>query len=99
MYLVSKPYLRAKWWIRFNDPTVPGQWKDILLAKYGNNSKKSIISSFWKAVIKDREKMNWGLKKIVGNGRATLFWLDRWIGECALKCVYPQLFQIATKSD
>ena len=37
-----------------------------------------------------------GINRIVGNGRATFFWLDRWFGDCALYCIYPNLFRIAS---
>jgi hypothetical protein len=31
----------------------------------------------------------------VGNGDSIRFWLDRWIGNCALQNIYPNLFSIA----
>lgn len=33
------------------------------------------------------------LNKKIGNGESIRFWLDRWLGEISLSCLFPQLFQ------
>lgn len=37
-----------------------------------------------------------GIKRTVNSGSDTAFWLDHWIGDCSLYCLYPNLFQIAS---
>lgn len=36
-----------------------------------------------------------GVRKNVKNGKASLFWHDTWLGETALKMIFPRLFAIA----
>ena len=51
-------------------------------------------SSFWSGIISIRHITELGINRTIGNGQTTLFWLDRWQGECALYCTYPNLFKI-----
>lgn len=37
-----------------------------------------------------------GLRKKIGNGLQTLFWLDSWLGPSPLKQMFPRLFTITT---
>lgn len=53
-------------------------------------------SSFWSGVLSFTNIYNLGIDRIVGNGFQTHFWLDRWCSPCALYCIYPNLFAIAT---
>ena len=34
------------------------------------------------------------MNKKVGNGNDSLFWLDNWMGDGALKVLYPRLFAL-----
>lgn len=51
--------------------------------------------SFWLGIIKDVDMFNLGINRTLGNGLDTSFWLDRWHGECALYCCFPNLFQMS----
>jgi len=39
------------------------------------------------------------LRRVVGNGRNTLFWFDCWVGEMSLKLKYPRLFDLAVSKE
>lgn len=86
--------LLAKWGYRFKDPTVKGQWKELLSIKYGTSGLDFYRPShFWKGIISLRTIFDLGINRIVQNGQDTAFWLDRWQGECSLYCTYPNLFR------
>lgn len=53
-------------------------------------------SHFWKGILSIKHIVALGINRIVGSGQDTLFWLDRWHGDCALYSQYPNLFQITT---
>jgi hypothetical protein len=91
--------LLAKWTVRFQDPTVSGQWKTILIAKYGKLHSSFKISPFWKAILHDKDLIELGFDKIVRSGKSVLFWKDRWFEGCALFCTYHLLYSIAIKTD
>lgn len=76
---------------------VQGKWKTILIQKYGPSGLDiPRLSYFWKGVLNFRDIYELGINRIVNNGQEIPFWLDRWIGECSLYCLYPNLFQIAS---
>ena len=52
--------LIAKWWVRFNDPSIRGLWKSVILAKYDAQGYHSKCSSFWKGVIKEADVVHLG---------------------------------------
>lgn len=58
------------------------------------------FSPFWQGVLQEK-KFNWhiGINKILGNGESILFWFDRWTSESSLKILFPDLFEIAVKSN
>lgn len=43
--------------------------------------------------------MDVGTSKILGNGKIIKFWTDRWLEDCSLSAVYPQLFALAVNED
>lgn len=87
--------LMAKWWFRFKDPTIEGKWKAILINKYGTSGLDSTNSShFWNGLLSFQHIFELGINRQVNNGQDTALWLDRWHGECALYCRYPNLFKI-----
>lgn len=92
--------LLAKWWYRFKDPTVSGKWKTLLTIKYSLTGLHiPRCFSFWSGVLSFIHIYEMGINRIVGNGMNTFFWLDRWMGDCALYCVYPNLFRIAANQQ
>ena len=45
---------------------------------------------------------NWfdnNLRRMVGDGRNTLFWYDTWIGDCPLRLKFPRLFDLALEKE
>nr|CCA65974.1 hypothetical protein [Beta vulgaris subsp. vulgaris] len=62
-------------------PKSGGPWSKICTAILNDQAAKSV--------------MKIGLRKIIGNGGNTLFWLDPWISSHPLKILYPRLFSIA----
>lgn len=88
--------LLSKWWFRFKDPTCSGKWKEVLSEKYTTSGLDvHRCFSFWSGIISIRHIAELGINRKIGNGRSTLFWLDRWQGKCSLYCLYPNLFRIA----
>lgn len=89
--------LLAKWYFRFKDPTSSGKWKDILSDKYTHSGLSNVrCSHFWKGILSIKHIVELGITRIVNSGKDTLFWLDIWVGECALYSQYPDLFQLTT---
>lgn len=70
--------------ISFSDLHIPskgGPWKQICAAIFSNAEALSIASK--------------GMRKIIGDGSSSLFWLDPWISNEPLKNLFPRLFSIA----
>jgi len=45
---------------------------------------------------------NWfedNIRRVVGNGRNTLFWYDRWIGDIPLRLKFPRLFDLVMERE
>ena len=45
---------------------------------------------------------NWfeeNIRRVVGNGRDTLFWYDRWLGDVSLRVKFPRLFDLAVEKE
>jgi hypothetical protein len=91
--------LLAKLTVRFQYPTVSGQLKTILIAKYGNLHSSSKIFPFWKAILHDKDLIELHFDKTVRSDKSVLFWKDRWFEGCALFCTYSLLYSIAMKTD
>jgi len=39
------------------------------------------------------------IRRLVGDGRSTYFWLDHWVGEVPLRYKFPRLFALALKKE
>lgn len=81
-------------------------WIQIVKAKYSASTKdcdlwqpKRGMSNAWKGILKSRYILRKGIKKVVINGKDTLFWLDTWLDEKPLKesatemISLPELYQ------
>jgi hypothetical protein len=53
--------LLAKWFVRFQDPKVKGQWKTVIQVKYSISLVN--ISFFWKNILKDKDLVNLDFNK------------------------------------
>lgn len=56
-------------------------------------------SQFWRSPLNVRDWYQQGRMIKVKSGRQTRFWHDCWLGNCALKISFPNLFQIASFPD
>jgi hypothetical protein len=61
--------------------------------------KKKSGSQFWKSVLSTRDEAARGLFYIVGDGKKARFWQDVWLGDCALKICFPNLFAICNQKE
>jgi hypothetical protein len=71
--------LLAKLMVRYKDVSFHICWKNILRFKYHNVYNKMKYFTFWKDVQNISEVVEFCLNKMLGNGKSTLFWLDRWL--------------------
>ena len=39
------------------------------------------------------------IRRVVGNGRDTLFWYDRWLGDVSLRVKFSRLFDLAVEKE
>jgi hypothetical protein len=89
-------------------------WKDILVARYGGGIRHKVhwidndvdlrAPSWWKVIcgVDVREGVSWfanNIRRIIGNGNSTRFWLDCWIGNAPLSVMFPRLFSISTLKE
>jgi hypothetical protein len=87
-------------------------WKDVIRSKYGEEvfskvdwgegSKPWFSSLWWKDLnlIWSNLGSNWfarSVKRNMGNGASTSFWLDIWVGNSTLKDRVPRLYSISNK--
>jgi hypothetical protein len=100
---VKNTCLLAKWLIKLErgDNTL---CCELLRKKYlGEKSiysyKKKSGSQFWKGVLSTRDEAARGLIYIVGDGKKARFWLDVWLGNCALSISFPNLFDICNQKE
>jgi hypothetical protein len=100
---VKNTCLLAKWLIKLErgDNTL---CCNLLRKKYlGEKSiysyKKKSGSQFWKGVLSIRDEVARGLVYIVGDGKKARFWLDVWLGNCALSVSFPNLFDICNQKE
>jgi len=49
-------------------------------------------SAIWADLLKIRDIYLQGRKVIIGNGKKTLFWKDKWLYEKSLEVLFPDLF-------
>ena len=89
-----------------------GLWYSVLKTRYGELGGRikegdSRGSHWWKMVCCIRDGVGEGvgswfednLRRVVGNGRNTLFWYDRWMGDLPLKLKYPCLFDLVVSKE
>jgi hypothetical protein len=105
--------LLAKWRWRLlsNDDSI---WKGVIRSKYGGDAIGRVelggdcvpwfSSLWWKDItsIGSNLDTNWfshGVVKSIGNGLATSFWRDRWVGDRTLEERFPRLYSISTQKE
>ena len=92
--------LLLKWiWKLFNNAD-DAPWLQILKNKYLRNGESipmnnSRGSQFWNGLQSVKHWFVWGAIHTVGDGRATRFWHDVWIGNVPFKLAFPSLFWAA----
>jgi hypothetical protein len=91
--------LMLKWVWKLFQPENP-IWAQIIRAKYP--SANNIFagsghggSQFWRSLHKIKHLFKLGARHSVQDGNRTLFWMDKWFGDVALKDRFPALFSIA----
>lgn len=62
-------------------------------------SKAEESSQFWKGLHEVKKWMDLGSSYKVGNGKATNFWSDVWIGETPLKTQYPNIYRMCADKE
>ncbi|WJX91754.1 hypothetical protein P8452_73481 [Trifolium repens] len=105
--------LLTKWRRRllFDDDSI---WKGVIRSKYGEeaigrvevseNCTPWFSSLWWKDItsIGSNLDVNWFSKevvKVIGDGRATSFWKDTWVGERPFETRFPRLFSISSQKE
>jgi len=89
-----------------------GLWYRVLKARYGEEGgqlmqEERYASAWWRMVCHIREGVgegvgNWfeeNIRWVVGDGRDTLFWHDKWIGDIPLRLRFPRLFDLAVNKE
>jgi hypothetical protein len=97
--------LLSKWIWRLFDPSEQDKlWFKLLHAKYVNAGNIFATntqggSQFWRSLNKIKQYFKLGSRFLVGNGRKTFFWTDRWLGESPLADRFERLFDICTSKE
>ncbi|XP_024630227.1 uncharacterized protein [Medicago truncatula] len=86
-----------------------GLWYRVLVARYGEEAGRLEVggwsaSSWWREVAKIRDGVGetdggWfaqRVSKVLGDGRNTFFWLDKWVGDVPLCRRFARLFELTT---
>ncbi|XP_024628914.1 uncharacterized protein [Medicago truncatula] len=89
-----------------------GLWYRVLKSRYGEVGGRireggSDSSAWWRMMCRLREGIgegvgNWfedNIRRVVRDGRNTLFWYDRWIGDVPLRLKFPRLFNLAVEKE
>ena len=106
--VIKNAALLFKWWWRYSDRGKP-LWKRIVFSNHGTDLDAHFLShpppnlgSTWSQILHFssfgdtcHELIQQGLRKNVGCGNYTKFWLELWIGDEILKQKYPKLFSIS----
>jgi hypothetical protein len=100
-----------RWRLLFDDGSI---WKEVLKGKYGAVVIGSVelgedcvpwfSSLWWKDITLTGHNLetNWFAREAIkrlGNGQATDFWKDIWVGDRSLKDRFPRLFSISTQKE
>jgi hypothetical protein len=56
-------------------------------------------SAIWADLLKIRDIYLQGRKVIIGNGKKTLFWKDKWLYEKSLEVLFPDLFAMCLNQN
>jgi hypothetical protein len=85
---------------------------EVIKAKYGGNVIGTMhpgnemvprrSSKWWVDICNIDKESDWFLRSImkkVGSGRSTKFWTDIWVGDQALKVLFPRLFSISNQQE
>ena len=103
--------LLGKWcWSMLTDKE--GLWYRVLKARYGEVGDRlreggRHDSMWWRSICRVRGRVGEGVgswfddnvRRLVGDGRTTLFWFDHWIGETPLRFKFPRLFDLAINKE
>ena len=89
-----------------------GLWYRVLKARYrevGGRVREGgqHDSLWWRSVCSVRGRVNEGVgswfdgnvRRMVGDGRTTLFWFDHWVGEMPLRIKFSRLFDLAINKE
>jgi hypothetical protein len=87
--------LLLKWWWKLKDPHYNAIWKQVICAKYRDNTPLSKISPLWNDIIALNQLGQTGRATILGDDRDISCWQDRWNGDCASMSQYYHLFKLS----
>lgn len=89
-----------------------GLWYRVLKARYGEvwgqlREGDRHASVWWNMICKVRDGVGEGIerwfeenvRRVVGDGRNTLFWYDTWIGDTPLRLRFPRLFELVVEKE
>jgi len=87
-------------------------WYRVLKARYGEEGGRlkeggNHCSLWWRRMCEVRCGAgsgvgNWfdsNIRRVVGDGRDTLFWFDHWVGDSPLRFTFPRLFDLAVNKE
>lgn len=92
--------LLGKWWWRMMSDK-EGLWYRVLKARYGElggllQEGGMHSSSWWRMLCRVREGVGrWfdnNIKRVMGDGRDTLFWYETWVGE--ILCTVEEMWRL-----
>lgn len=95
--------LLCKWIWKLENSS--GLWQKILRRKYCKGklftqvSPKQGDSQFWSGILHVRDVFLGCCRRLVGNGKRTMFWVDEWWGEKPLALQNPRLFRLTFNAD
>jgi hypothetical protein len=89
-----------------------GLWYRVLKARYGEVGDRLTEggrrdSMWWRSLCRVRGGVGEGVgswfennvRRVVGDGKTTLFWFDHWVGETPLRFKFPRLFDLAINKE
>jgi len=89
-----------------------GLWYRVLRSRYGEEGGRlkdggNLSSPWWRTICRVREGVGSGVgswfeentRRIVGDGRGTLFWYDTWVGDVPFRSKFPRLFDLAVNKE
>jgi hypothetical protein len=89
-----------------------GLWYRVLKARYGEVGGRlqeggRHSSRWWRMICNVREGSGLGvgrwfddnIRRVIGNGRNTLFWTDNWLGGVPLKIQFSRLYELAVHKE